>query len=88
MGGEVLFLPSKSVDISRLINMQNSHLNWVQNSVFEGEISEVNLKKLKDELRLIMVTDEDSVIIYTWRTERYTDREIIGVEKGNLDTII
>jgi hypothetical protein len=26
IGGEVLFLPSKSVDISRLINMQNSQV--------------------------------------------------------------
>ncbi|MGI5920217.1 MAG: CRISPR-associated endonuclease Cas2 [Syntrophomonadaceae bacterium] len=74
--------------VGKALKHCRKYLNWVQNSVFEGEISEVNLKKLKDELKRIMVPDEDSVIIYTWRTERYTKREIIGLEKGNLDTII
>ncbi len=64
------------------------YLNWVQNSVFEGEISEVNLRKLKTELGKLVNDEEDSVIIYTWRTEKYTSREIIGLEKGGLDVII
>lgn len=74
--------------VGKALKRCRKYLNWVQNSVFEGEISEVNLKKLKDELRRIVVAEEDSIIIYTWRTERYTEREIIGLEKGNLDTII
>lgn len=74
--------------VGKALKRCRKYLNWVQNSVFEGEISEVNLKKLKDELKRLMVPDEDSIIIYTWRTERYTKREIIGLEKGNLDTII
>ena len=28
------------------------YLNWVQNAVFEGEISQFNLRKLKDELKV------------------------------------
>lgn len=74
--------------VGKALKRCRKYLNWVQNSVFEGEISEVNLKKLKDELGRFMVNDEDSVIIYTWRTERYTTREIIGMEKNALDTII
>jgi CRISPR-associated protein Cas2 len=30
----------------------------------------------------------DSVIFYTWRSERYTRREIMGVERGNSDFLI
>ncbi|MGI6453188.1 MAG: CRISPR-associated endonuclease Cas2 [Syntrophomonadaceae bacterium] len=74
--------------VGKALKRCRKYLNWVQNSVFEGEISEVNLKKLRDELKRILVPHEDSIIIYTWRTERYTKREIIGLEKGNLDTII
>ena len=74
--------------VGKALKRCRKYLNWVQNSVFEGEISDVNLKKLKDELKRIMVTDEDSIIIYTWRTERYTNREIMGIEKNKLDTII
>jgi len=60
----------------------------VQNSVFEGEISEVNLKKLKAELERVMDEEEDSIIIYTWRTQRYTKREIMGVEKNEISFIL
>jgi CRISPR-associated protein Cas2 len=28
------------------------------------------------------------VIIYTWRVQRYSSREILGVEKGNIDLFI
>lgn len=57
-------------------------MHWVQNSVFEGEISDANFKKLKHELSVKMDKDEDSVIIYTFRTTKYTERQIIGVEKN------
>ena len=74
--------------VGKALKRCRKYLNWVQNSVFEGEISEVNLKMLKSELHKIMNMEEDSIIIYTWRTERYTTREIMGIEKNTLDTII
>lgn len=64
------------------------YLHWVQNSVLEGEISEVNLKKLKAELSKIIDEEEDSVIFYTWRTQRYSKREIMGLEKGGQTLIL
>jgi len=74
--------------VAKALKTCRKYLNWVQNSVFEGEISEVNLKKLKAELKKIMREEEDSVILYTWRTQKYTSREIIGVEKGGTDIIL
>lgn len=74
--------------VGKALKRCRKYLNWVQNSVFEGEISEVNLRKLKTELGKLVNDEEDSVIIYTWRTEKYTSREIIGLEKGGLDVII
>jgi hypothetical protein len=52
MGGEVLFLPSKSVDISRLINMQNSQVialiystaNWLPRGSTKTRYCFVRLK--------------------------------------------
>jgi len=58
-------------------------LTWVQLSVFEGELSLAQLERLKGELRKIMKLKEDSVIIYTFRTQKYFNREIIGVDKGD-----
>ncbi|PIP11833.1 MAG: CRISPR-associated endonuclease Cas2 [bacterium (Candidatus Stahlbacteria) CG08_land_8_20_14_0_20_40_26] len=74
--------------VSKALKICRKYLNWVQNSVFEGEITYAKLEKLKVELGKLMNDDEDSVIIYTMRTDRYTDREIMGLEKGGEETII
>lgn len=74
--------------MAKALKTCRKYLNWVQNSVFEGEISEVNLKKLKAELKRIMDEEEDSIIIYTWRTQRYTNREIMGIEKNEISFIL
>jgi CRISPR-associated protein Cas2 len=63
------------------------YLTWVQNSVFEGEITEANLRILKDELKKIMIEEEDSVVIYKFRTKKYYDREMIGIPKPSSEDI-
>ena len=74
--------------VGKALKICRKYLHWVQNSVFEGEISKANLVKLKKELELIMIKDEDSVILYTFRSQKYSNREIIGLEKGNVDFLI
>lgn len=74
--------------VARALKTCRKYLNWVQNSVFEGEISEVNLKKMKAEMSKVLDLSEDSVILYTWRTQKYSSREILGVEKGSIDLFV
>lgn len=64
------------------------YLTWVQNSVFEGEISEANLRILTDELKEIMVEEEDSILIYKFRTKKYYTRETIGIPKPSHEEFI
>ncbi len=84
----ILVYDIKEERVSKVLKTCRKYLNWVQNSVFEGEITEAKLEKLKVELRKIMDDDEDSVIIYKMRTTRYSDREIMGVEKGGEELIL
>jgi CRISPR-associated protein Cas2 len=74
--------------VNKVLKIGRKYLNWVQNSVFEGEISRAKLTKLKTELKKIIDTDEDSVILYKLRTTKYTKREIIGRKKGGEELII
>jgi CRISPR-associated protein Cas2 len=74
--------------VNKVLKIGRKYLNWVQNSVFEGEISRAKLTKLKTELKKIIDTDEDSVILYKLRTTKYTEREIIGRKKGGEELII
>lgn len=59
----------------------SKYLTWVQNSVFEGEITEAQLRILKDELKEVIDNTRDSIIIYKFRTKAYYEREDIGIKK-------
>lgn len=74
--------------VTRVLKKCRQYLYWVQNSVFEGEITAGRLKRLKKELEALIETDEDSVIIYEFGSTKYGSREIIGLDKGGHGTVL
>jgi CRISPR-associated protein Cas2 len=74
--------------VAKVLKTCRKYLYWVQNSVLEGEINESALIKLKAELERIIDKDEDSVIFYTFRTTKYSNRELMGIKKGGQDNFI
>jgi len=67
---------------NKMLKLCRQFLVWVQNSVFEGEITKAGLEKLKIEIeKIINYHDGDSVIIYEFRTTKYSRREVIGQDK-------
>lgn len=74
--------------VNKALKIGRKYLHWVQNSVLEGEISNANYIKLKKELELLVNAEEDSVIFYTFRTQKYSLREEIGLKKGGDENII
>jgi len=56
--------------------------------VFEGEITNADLRKFTDELREVLEETEDSVLIYKFRTRKYFERESIGIKKPSYDEFI
>lgn len=71
-----------------MLKLCRKYLNWIQNSVFEGELSEVQLKRLKAEALSLMDVTRDSLIIFTTRQEKWLEKEIVGKEKNDLDNFI
>lgn len=74
--------------VTKVLKKCREYLYWVQNSVFEGEISKAQLKILQDQLKSIINVDEDSVIVYSFRSRMYSSVDVIGVEKGDQETIL
>lgn len=74
--------------VGKVLKKSRQYLNWVQNSVLEGEISEANYKKLKMELQKVINSEEDSCLFYTFRTTKYSDRETLGIKKGGEGIVI
>ncbi len=79
------------VNVKRVNNIRKflrQHLYWVQNSVFEGEISLSQLEAIKYGISKIINEKEDSVRIYILREERAVKTIEIGTPKVDLDSII
>jgi len=74
--------------VNKVLKIGRKYLNWMQNSVLEGEITRAKLIKLKGELKSIIEKEEDSVILYKLRTKKYFAKETMGVEKGLEEQII
>ncbi len=74
--------------VGKMLKLCRRYLNWIQNSVFEGELSNVKLKELINEAKKIMIEEKDSIIVFKSRQEKWLDKMIIGKEKNNLDNII
>lgn len=74
--------------VQKVHKLLKRYLNWVQNSVFEGELTEGKFEALRVELNQRMRSDEDSIIVYKLGSLRYTDREIIGIEKNQTDNLL
>ncbi|WP_287827109.1 CRISPR-associated endonuclease Cas2 [Bacteroides sp.] len=74
--------------VGKMLKLCRRYLNWIQNSVFEGEITEVKLKALLSEAKAIMNKHEDSLIIFKSRQEKWLEKEVIGQEKNELDTFL
>ncbi|HOB27917.1 MAG TPA: CRISPR-associated endonuclease Cas2 [Bacteroidales bacterium] len=74
--------------VAKMLKLCRKYLNWIQNSVFEGEITEVKLKELIILAEEIMNKEEDSLIIFSSRTEKFLDKQIIGLERSSIDNFI
>ena len=68
--------------VNKVLKTARRYLNWVQNSVLEGELTEATFRSLKTELARLIDTSEDSVLFYVMGNEKYARRELMGVRKG------
>jgi CRISPR-associated protein Cas2 len=84
----ILVYDIKEKRVGKVLKCCRKYLTWIQNSVFEGEITEAKLEKLKKELESIINKNEDSIIFYTLREQYYTKREIMGVSKNDPGNVI
>ena len=69
--------------VGKMLKLFRRYLNWIQNSVFEGEITEVKLNELKIKARKLMDEKIDSLIIFKTRQEKWLEKEIVAMNFRN-----
>lgn len=74
--------------VGKMLKLCRKYLNWVQNSVFEGEITEVKLKELLLHANKIINKEEDSIILFKSVSQIMMTKEIIGKERCSTDNFL
>lgn len=63
--------------VGKVLKICRRYLHWVQNSVLEGELTELEFKQLKDELNST-IKNKDNVRVYIVRSEQWMKTEVLG----------
>lgn len=74
--------------VGKMLKLCRRYFSWIQNSVFEGEISPSKFDRFRNEALALMEKDSDSLIIFKTRQEKWLDKEIIGTEKSSIDNFL
>jgi CRISPR-associated protein Cas2 len=74
--------------LPKLLKLCRRYLYWIQNSVFEGELTEPKFLTLKEKINEIIKKEEDSVYFFEIRNRQVVERITIGVEKNDTSNFI
>ncbi len=74
--------------INRVHKVCKKYLFWVQNSLFEGELTEGRLKDMIRELETVIDPDEDAIVIYRLPSRKIFSKKHIGLVKNTGDTFL
>jgi len=74
--------------VGKALKLFRQYLNWVQNSVFEGELTDSQFEDLKRKVHKLMDTEFDSIIFYSLSNERWLSRHVMGKEKNTTSNFI
>ena len=67
--------------VGKMLKLFRRYLTWIQNSVFEGELTEAQYQRLRHEV-IALMEEADGVVFYRLRDERYHERHVLGEDKG------
>lgn len=74
--------------VGKMLKLCRRYLHWIQNSVFEGEISEVKLKELLANAYEFIDEEYDSIIIFKNSDKKWLDKQIVGKERNSTDNFL
>lgn len=73
---------------NKMLKLCRKYLNWVQNSVLEGELTAAQLAELEAAAADIMDPSYDSLILFTNTHVHRLDRRILGRERMPTDQFL
>lgn len=85
----VLIVYDVSVErVAKVHKCLKRYLHWRQNSVFEGELTDAQIESAKNDLSKIINNENDSVLFYIARDEKWLRREKLGHDKTTTNNLL
>jgi len=69
--------------VSKVCQYLRQHMNWIQNSVFEGEITETQMAKIEHKIKELINEETDTVIIFTTASKNRIEKNRSENQKTN-----
>ena len=80
--------PKDQTRLNKVRKVARKYLYHIQKSVFEGELTQSQLERLKAEILKIVDKKRDFVIIYTFETLTTFNREILTDTEDPTDNLV
>ena len=74
--------------VGKMLKHCRKYLNWIQNSVFEGEITEVKLKEMVAGAERLMKKENDSIIMFKSKNQKWLEKQVVGKEMMEIDNFL
>ncbi len=74
--------------VTKVHKFLKRYLHWVQNSVFEGELTPAQIEEMKSGLNKIIARDSDSILMFVARDKKWLEKEVIGKERGETGNVL
>lgn len=83
----IIVYDTEAKNCAALHNYLKKYLNWNQNSVFEGSITQAQYVKVKDILEEKRA-NKSHIVLYSMENEKLLTREELGEGDGNTSNIL
>jgi CRISPR-associated protein Cas2 len=74
--------------LPKVYKVMKQYLNWIQNSAFEGDLTEGQLEELKFKIIKVINPLSDCIVVFSMDNPKWLERAVWGREKGSRDSII
>jgi len=74
--------------VGKVLKLFRKYLTWIQNSVFQGDITKAKLQELQMKLLDIIDSDYDSVVFFRFRSDDLFKKDFLGKPFDPFDNII
>lgn len=74
--------------VNKVKKYLRTQLTWVQNSLFEGELTDSRYMQIMLKLERLIDKEKDCIIVYKFQSDKVLERLNIGVNKGSPEDYI